>query len=69
VGDGFQGVFHAHRPQGGLLQRQKQPHGRQKWAIQISSGRINKNKKAPAAKPLRLGSSATPMRGFFISPA
>jgi hypothetical protein len=21
VGDGFQGVFHAHRPQGGLLQK------------------------------------------------
>jgi hypothetical protein len=40
-----------------------------KWTIQTSTGRINKNKKAPAAKPLGLGSSAPPMRGFFISPA
>ncbi len=28
VGEGFRGVFHAHRPQGGLLQRQPYRHGR-----------------------------------------
>ena len=27
MGDGFQGVFHAHRPRGGLPQKQKSPSG------------------------------------------